>query len=97
MRDICIPVQNFQDDEIAEVTLTVGGREINYNFRVESFPWIADDKFPATDDAEISESLLKIFKLKEAIRTYDKDWELIQIYTPNENAKSIQVLYRKRT
>lgn len=97
MRDICIPVRNFEDDEIAEVTLTVGGKKIKYNFRVESFPWIADEKFSEGDDEEISESLLKIFKLKDSIKKYDKDWELIQIYTPNENAKSIQVLYRKRT
>lgn len=95
MRDISIPLQNFEEDQIAEVTLKIGGKSFNYNFRVESFPWVLDDKLSKHND-EISESLLKIYKLKEAIENYDKDWELIQIYTPNENAKNIQVLYRKR-
>ncbi|MFC2097816.1 hypothetical protein ACFLSI_05720 [Bacteroidota bacterium] len=96
MKDVCIPISNFEEDQIAEVILKVGGKKISYNFRIESFPWMVDDTLSKFED-EVSESLLKIYKLKEAIQKYDKDWELIQIYTPNENAKNIQVLYRKKS
>ena len=58
MKDICIPIPQFQEDQIAEVVLKVGGKRISYNFRVESFPWMVDDKLSKFED-EVSESLLK--------------------------------------
>ena len=47
-------------------------------------------------DDDVSASLARIYRLKRSIESYDKNWELIQIFTPNENAQHIQVLYRKR-
>jgi len=44
----------------------------------------------------ISRSLARIHRLKKAIESYNPEWELIQIYNPNENARFIQVLYRRR-
>ena len=62
---------------------------------MESFPWEVEDELSIADD-DVSASLARIYRLKRAIEGYDKDWELIQIYTPLENARYIQVLYRKR-
>jgi hypothetical protein len=62
---------------------------------VESFPWEVEDELSVAND-DVSASLARIYRLKRAIEGYDRDWELIQIYTPNENARYIQVLYRKR-
>jgi hypothetical protein len=95
MKDLCVPIPNFGEDEIADIDLRVGDQKISYSFRVESFPWEVEDELSVTDD-DVSASLARIYRLKRAIEGYDRDWELIQIYTPNENARYIQVLYRRR-
>jgi len=53
------------------------------------------DELSIADD-DVSASLARIYRLKRSIESYDKDWELIQIFTPSENAQHIQVLYRKK-
>ena len=80
----------------AELHLKVGDRKISYDFRVESFPWDVVDELN-NDSDDIARSLARISRLKKAIQDYDKSWELIQIFTPAENSKYIQVLYRKKT
>lgn len=95
MKDLCVPVYDFRDDEIAEVRLTIGGKKITYDFRVESFAWDVEDELSRFDD-KISLSLARIERLRNAINDYDPAWELIQIYTPAKNSKYIQVLYRKK-
>ncbi|GEM_PF-212945 len=97
MKEICIPISNMGEEEIADVTLTLGGRKISYSFRVESFPWSVDAGQEAADDDDSQHaSLEQIMQLRQAIACYDKGWELIQIYTPRKGATHIQVLYRKR-
>lgn len=95
MKDLCVPVPHFKEQEDAEIILKVGKERINYNFRVVSFPWEVEDEFSNGDD-EVSKSLARITRLKNAINSYEKGWELIQIYTPLEEAKFIQVLYRQK-
>jgi hypothetical protein len=95
MKDLCLPIPDFSEDEIADIELRVGGRKIQYSFRVESFPWEVEDELSINED-DISASLARIYRLKRSIQSYDKDWELIQIYTPSENAQHIQVLYRRK-
>ena len=95
MRELCIPVPFLKEDEKAEVEVTLQGRRLKYDFRVESFPWEAEDEFsPLTDPIE--RSLARIYRLKKAIESYDKSWELIQIFNPAENADHVHVLYRKK-
>lgn len=95
LKDLCIPIPGLGEHEIAELHLKVGDKKISYDFRVESFPWDADDDLNGSD--EISNSLARISRLKCAIESYDKTWELIQIFTPANDSKFIQVLYRKKT
>ena len=95
MKDLCVPIPNFGEDEIADIELRVGDRKISYSFRVESFAWQVEDELSVEND-DVSASLARIYRLKRAIEGYDKNWELIQIFTPNENATHIQVLYRRR-
>ena len=95
MKDLCVPVPDFAEDEIADIELRVGDKKIQYSFRVESFPWEVEDELSFADD-DVSASLARIYRLKRSIESYDKNWELIQIFTPNENAQHIQVLYRRR-
>lgn len=95
MKDLCVPVPNINDEEFAEIQVKVGDKKQNYNYRVVSFPWESGiDETGKEDDLELS--LLRIQGLKSALKNYDKSWELIQIFTPAENASHIQVLYRKK-
>lgn len=97
MREICIPVSDFGENEIAEVTLTVGQKKLNYSFRVESFPWSIDDSVAANGELDQQHATLEqIMLLRKSLASYDKGWELIQIFTPSKGASHIQVLYRKR-
>ena len=95
MKDLCVPVPNFGENEIADIEVRVGDKKIQYSFRVESFPGEVEDELSVARDS-VSASLARISRLKRSIESYDKDWELIQIFTPSENAQHIQVLYRKR-
>lgn len=96
MKEICIPISHFGDEEIAEVIVKVGNNEEKFHFRVESFPWKTTDQDELNEEEYLTESLRRIYGLKRAIQNYDKQWELIQIFTPAEDATHIHVLYRKK-
>ena len=96
LKDLCIPIPGFGENEVAELHLKVGDRKISYDFRVESFPWDVEDEL-SDDSDDISRSLARISRLRKSIEEYDQSWELIQIFTPAESSKYIQVLYRKKT
>lgn len=95
MKDLCVPIPNFGDEEFAELELKIGKKKKKFSFRVVSFPWDVEDDLSVSDD-ELEISLARIHRLKKEIEGYDKDWELIQIFNPPENADHIQVLYRKK-
>jgi len=95
MKELCIPVPYLKENEKAEVEVILQGRKLKYDFRVESFPWEAEDEFSSLTDP-IERSLARIYRLKRAIESYDKSWELIQIFNPAENADHVHVLYRKK-
>ena len=96
MKELCIPIPYLGENEIAEVEVKLEGRKIKYDFRVESFPWEAEDEFSSLTGT-VEQSLARIYRLKRAIESYDKSWELIQIFNPTENADHVHVLYRKKT
>lgn len=95
MKDLCVPVPNLGESEFAEIELKIGKEKTNYSFRVVSFPWEVKDELSGGID-ELELSLARITRLKTAIESYDREWELIQIFNPSENATHIQVLYRKK-
>ena len=93
MKDITIPLVDFLEEQIAEVEVKINGKKRKYNFRIESFPWEIDAEFKNTGKDEIE---LKIENLRRNLENYDKSWELVQIFSPSENAKHVQVLFRQR-
>jgi hypothetical protein len=95
MKEICIPIPYLKEQEIAEVEVSLAGQRLRYSFRVESFPWEINDEFSLLTDP-LERSLARIYKLKNAIESYDKEWELIQIFNPDGNADHIHVLYRRK-
>lgn len=96
MKEICIPISNLGDDEIADVVVTIGGKKMSYSFRVESFPWSINSEQSSLDDDAIHASFEQITQLRNSLANYDSGWELIQIFTPRAGASHIQVLYRKK-
>jgi hypothetical protein len=93
MKELCIPIPNFMENQIADVEVTINGKKRKYSFRVESFPWNGIHDGTSDDDHSL---LVKIDKLRDNIKNYEKGYELVQIYTPREDAKFIQVLFRQR-
>ncbi len=88
MKDINIPLPDFIEKQIAEIEVTINGKKRRYNFRVESFQWE-----PAAEKWTVGQ---KIERLREKIESYDKSWELIQIFKPKEDSKFVQVLFREK-
>ncbi len=95
MKEICIPIPHFGEHQIAEVEVTVNGKKKKYNYRVESFPWGIEENETNMMES-VSETQIKINHLRELLNQYDDSWEIVQIFTPNEHAKHIQVLFRQR-
>jgi len=88
MKDLCIPLPDFFDRQIAEIEVKINGKKRQVNFRVESFRWEPDEEQWPVDR--------KIALLQDGLMTYDRSWELIQIFRPKDESKFIQVLYRQR-
>ena len=88
MKEICLPIPHLASGETAEVTITIGNKKSVFNFRIEQFEWQAEN--------EVTNSLTRINRLKKAIADYDTSWELLQIFSADENATHVQVLYRKK-
>ncbi|MFO7446715.1 MAG: hypothetical protein R6W90_10130 [Ignavibacteriaceae bacterium] len=95
MTDLCIPVPQLGEQQIAEVIVKIGDRKSSFNFRVESFYWNGED-IPDKDHDYTFHTEIQIQKLKTLIESYDKNWELIQIFKPKPGAKYVQVLFRQR-
>ncbi len=95
MREICIPIPLNDDNQLAEVEVKLGNKTQSVFYRLESFLWDIVEESDDESDA-ITEKLNKIYNLKIAIANYDSNWEVIQIFTPAESAKNIQVLFRKK-
>lgn len=87
MKDVSIPLPDFLDQQIAEIEVKINGKKRQYNFRVESFRWE-----PESEKWTVEQ---KINRLRELIDSYNKDWELIQIFKPGENSKYVQILFRQ--
>ncbi|MFQ5752775.1 MAG: hypothetical protein ACE5HI_12330 [bacterium] len=87
MNDICVPLPRFEPAKSAQVQVKIENHQTqNYNYRVEAFEWLPDDEFYEK----------RIQNLKSNIESYDKNWELIQIYNPGPQDKHIQVLFREK-
>ncbi len=88
MKEISIPLPDFLDKQIAEIEVKINGKKRRFNFKVESFRWEPDDEVWLIED--------RIKMLQQRIETYDKSWELIQIFKPKDDSKFIQVLFRQK-
>ena len=88
MKEISIPLPDFLDKQIAEIEVKINGKKRRFNFKVESFRWEPDDEVLVVED--------RIKMLQQRIESYNKDWELIQIFRPKDDSKFVQVLFRQK-
>ncbi|MDE5417965.1 hypothetical protein L3049_08085 [Labilibaculum sp. DW002] len=95
MREICVPIPLSDDNQVAEVEVKLANNDQSIFFRLESFAWDIAEEIKDKPD-EITEKLHKIYNLKKVIANYDSHWEVLQIFTPAESSKNIQVLFRKK-
>jgi hypothetical protein len=93
MKELCVPLPFLTDEQVADVEVSVGERKNKFSFRLESFPWAVDD---SEEGNEILASSARIESLRKSIESYDKKWEIVQIFTPEAGSKHIQVLFRQR-
>ena len=99
MTDLCIPIPHLGEQPAngrAEVQVVIGDRKSSFNFRVESFNWNGEDMIDLDQDYSFHTEV-QILKLKGLIESYDKNWELIQIFKPKPGSKYVQVMFRQRT
>ena len=94
MKEICIPIPHFGEQQIAEVVVTVNGERKKFNFRVESFHWGTRNE--NGEEIEAVDTTEKIENLRKSIESYDDGWKLVQILTPTPEAEYIQVLFRQK-
>jgi len=95
MREISLPMPLVHKNEKVEIKVIIGNKRKVQNYKIESFQWELKDELSKGKDAT-TKSLARITRLKNSIETYDKSWELIQIFAPLENSEYIRVLYRKK-
>ncbi|MBC8479493.1 MAG: hypothetical protein H8D46_03425 [FCB group bacterium] len=95
MNELCVPLPGFDENQIAQVEVTIGEKKEKYNFKVESFNWLTAEGI-STDSDALHAVENRISALRTSIEGYDKNWELIQIYTPAPGADHIQVLFRQK-
>ena len=84
MREICIQVPSFNENETVDVEVTVNGKKQHLNYRVESFDW-------STSTAETRN---RIEKLRDLITGYDPGWDLVQIGIPDGDV--VPVMFRRK-
>ena len=93
MKEICIPLPDFLDQQIANVEVNINGEKRKYNFRIESFPWELENYATIDENQRIEQ---RINRLRENIENYDQNWRLVQIFKPGTGSKYIQVLFRQK-
>ena len=85
MRDISIQIPNFSPGQNVEVEVKIDGKKRLLTYRVVMIEWERENDSPEK----------RISLLKNRIRKYEKNWELIEIGAPGR--ENIQVMFRKRT
>jgi hypothetical protein len=95
MTEIRLPIPPIVDDLPVEIEIRNTGSNQSILYKIVSFPFEKKDEQSRTNESSIV-SVERIGKLKNMIETYDKSWELIQIFAPLSNSNFIQVLFRKK-
>jgi len=94
MREINIPIPNIEDNEQVAIEVTLGKKNKKLFFRLEPVALELNQIDMELINKDL-DSIYRVEKLKKVIESYDKSWELIQIFAPLEKTRNIHILYRK--
>jgi len=89
MREIHLPLPEIDESDLIEITLEVKNKNIQQNFRIETFD-CSDEQISGSSNIFNRVDLLKV-----QIEKYDKNWDLLQIFLIEENSAHIKVLMKK--
>jgi trehalose-6-phosphate synthase len=84
MNEICIHLPPLPANHTIELEIKADGKKRLMNYRVERFDWTAGGTDPAG----------RIERLRQMIRDYDPQWELVQIGVPSSD-DLIPVMFRQ--
>ena len=89
MNSICIPFGPIADENRAEVEVRISGTGEVWKYRIETVQVQeeSEDFYSKTDEVE---------RLQQYINSYNRDWELIQIFNKNVRTGNIHILYREK-
>jgi hypothetical protein len=83
MREIALSIPTLEAEQNIDIEVKINGKRRRLHYRVEIVAW-EDAGGPAEEKADV---------LKRVIRSYDKDWSLVQIGAPTE--KTIPIMFRQ--
>lgn len=83
MQEVCIPLPRITARQTAEVIVNLAGWSQKMNYRLEAFNW-----------ADYNGN--RIARLRNQIESYDRNWELVQIFNPKPSDQAILVMFRQR-
>jgi len=83
MDQVSIPVPMPGEDETLELEVTVGGRTLLMEYRIETVTW-----GPEVTPEERAE------QVRAFLDNYDSDWSLVQIGAPGDGA--VPITFRRR-
>ncbi len=88
MREICLPLSGFLTDQPAEVIIKNKKNNKKLKFRLEVFDFMTEKSF-------FSETIHEegIRKLRKFINNYDKNWELIQLFS-DDSKRQVYALFK---
>jgi len=89
MNEIWLPCPGIPEDERAVVEVKMSGTNCVCRYRIE--PLLINDLHLKQNNSD-----LRINKLRNLIKNYDKHWELIQIFNTNEGSDYVHILYREK-
>ena len=95
MREINIPIPNIEENELVTIEVSLGKENKKLLFRLEPINLETSQSDTSLVNNNLS-ALERIENLKKVIESYDKGWELIQIFAPLEKTNYIHILYRKK-
>ena len=84
MPRIAIQLPAVEVEDRVEVELTVNGEKRKFQYRVELFAW---DEYIGPDEPRVN-------CLKQVLREYDRDWDIVEISEASE--REFAVLFRRK-
>jgi hypothetical protein len=92
MREIHIPIEEYDDNEIIEITVSTKGKKNVKKYRIETIICSSDK------EGFMKSSLLtRVDFIKRHLENSDKNWDLLQIFSDSNETDKIRVLLKKIT